>query len=249
MTAPSVGLDADLDEAAVGRVLDRVLDEVDEHLAHAVAVGRDGRALVFGHSSRAGCRAARARARHSTTRWTRSPGVEGLLDEVEAAGVELVGEEDLVDDAVQALGLVDDQRDEAVAPRLVEREVVAAECLRGAVDGGERRAELVGGGGDEFGLQLLEAPRVGDVAERVDDAAEEVDAGDGDPALAARGLEREGLRLDRARWPSPTGMRSARPFQPAIASPAGRPSTASRREAGDRLGGRVPEADRARRGR
>ena len=83
-------------------------------------------------------------------------GVEGLVDEVETAGVELVGEEDLVDDAVQPLGLVDDQRDEAIAARLVEREVVAAERLGGAVDGGQRRAQLVRGGGNEFGLQLLE---------------------------------------------------------------------------------------------
>ena len=52
-------------------------------------------------------------------------GVEGLLHEVEPPGVELVGQEDLVDDAVEALGLVDDQGDEAVAARLVEREVVA----------------------------------------------------------------------------------------------------------------------------
>src|ERR671915_1780104 len=35
-------LRAELDPAAVGGVLDRVLDEVDEDLSHAILVGRDG---------------------------------------------------------------------------------------------------------------------------------------------------------------------------------------------------------------
>ena len=175
-------------------------------------------------------------------------GVERLVHEVEAAGVELVREEDLVDDAVQPLGLVDDQGDEAVASGLVEGEVVAAERLGRAVDSRERRSELVRGRGDEVRLQLLEPARVGDVAERVDDAAEEVDAGDRDPALAAHGLQREGLGLHRLGGRA-DGDAVGKPL-PACDRVAGGPAQhLVGREAGDRLGGRVPEADRSRSGR
>ena len=118
-------------------------------------------------------------------------GVEGLGFEVEPARVELVREQDLVHDPAQPLGLVGDQRDEALAPGLVEREVVPEQRLRRAVDGGQRRAQLVRGGGDEVGLDLLEPARVGQVAERVDRAAEEAHPGDRDPAFAARGLDRD----------------------------------------------------------
>ena len=68
---------------------------------------------------------------------------------------------------------------------------MAEQRLRGAVDGSQRRAQLVRGRGDEVGLDLLEPARVGQVAERVDRAAEETHAGDRDPALATRGLDRD----------------------------------------------------------
>ena len=111
--------------------------------------------------------------------------VERLGLDVEPADVELVREQDLVDDPAEAVRLLDDQRDEPLAPRLVEREVVAAQGLRRAVHGRERRAQLVRGRRDELGLELVEPVRLGDVPERVDRPAEERDAGDRDPALAA----------------------------------------------------------------
>ena len=57
-------------------------------------------------------------------------GVERLGLEVEPADLELVREQDLVHDAGEAVGLVDDQRDEAFTSRVVEGEVVATQRLR-----------------------------------------------------------------------------------------------------------------------
>jgi hypothetical protein len=69
--------------------------------------------------------------------------IERLRLEVEPAGVELAGEQDLVDDPAKALGLVRDQGDEPVAPALVEGEVVPEQRLGCAVDRRQRRAQLV----------------------------------------------------------------------------------------------------------
>ena len=117
--------------------------------------------------------------------------VEGLGAEIEPPRVELVREQDLVDDPPEALRLVGDQRDEAVPSAFVEREVVTQKRLRGSVHGRERRAQLVGGSGDEVGLHLLEVVHLRQVAERIDGSAVEAHAGDRDPALAAFGLERD----------------------------------------------------------
>src|SRR5262249_22451447 len=149
-----VRLDADLDHAAIRRVLDRVLDEVDEHLPDLVAVGLDerhavGDAVTDLHARR-GVRAGRL-----DDALDQLGGVEGLRLEVEPAGVELARQQNLVDDPAKALGLVGDQRDEAVTAALVEGEVVSEQRLRGAVDGGQRRPQLVGRGRDEARLQLL----------------------------------------------------------------------------------------------
>ena len=64
-------------------------------------------------------------------------GVEDLGPQLERADVELIGQQDVVDDATQALGLVDDERDEALASRLIERRVGAA-----SGGAGERRPQL-----------------------------------------------------------------------------------------------------------
>src|SRR6266550_545259 len=117
--------------------------------------------------------------------------IERLGLEIEPTGVELAREQDLVHDPAEALRLVRDQRYEPVAAALVEREIVTQQRLSGAVDRGERRPQLVGCGRDEGRLQLLEPADVGQVAEGVDRAAEELDSGDRDPTLASLGLERD----------------------------------------------------------
>ena len=117
------------------------------------------------------CVGVRAELRHALEELGR---LERLGHEVEPPDVELVGEQDLVHDPAEALGLVDDQRDEPRAPpRRARSRGVAASALRR-----RQRAEsgLVGRSRDELGLQLVEAVRLGDVTERVDGAGEELDA-------------------------------------------------------------------------
>ena len=69
--------------------------------------------------------------------------VERLGRQIEPTGVELAGEQDLVDDPAEALRLVRDQRHEPVAAALVEGEVVAEQRLSGAVDRRQRRSQFV----------------------------------------------------------------------------------------------------------
>jgi hypothetical protein len=70
-------------------------------------------------------------------------GVEDVAPELEAPDVQLIGEEDVVDDPAEPLGLLDDERDEALSSGFVEGEIMAAERLSGAVDGCERCSQLV----------------------------------------------------------------------------------------------------------
>src|SRR4029453_337487 len=95
-------------------------------------------------------------------------GGDGLRAGGAPAPLELIREQDLVHDVGEPVGLVDDQRDEAVAPGRVEREVVPPQRLRRAVYGRERRAQLMRGRRDELRLELLEVVLLGDVAEAVD---------------------------------------------------------------------------------
>src|ERR1700730_16524075 len=62
---------------------------------------------------------------------------------LEPAGVELAGEQEVVDDVSQAGGLFDDDLEELPVHGLLELEVLARERQRRAVDRGERRAQLM----------------------------------------------------------------------------------------------------------
>ena len=136
--------------AAVGRVLDRVVDEVREHLAQLVGIGRD---------RRAGPPALRRRARGppglracaTSTTWLRasrrrsSRSRPAHLPRVEAARPE-----DVVHDAREPVGLA---RDHVEQPRRAAPARPRASrwrsVMRGAVDRGERRSQLVRDGRDE----------------------------------------------------------------------------------------------------
>ena len=162
--------------------------------------------------------------------------------EIQPPHLELVREQDLVDDPAEPLGLLDDQRDEPLTPRLVEREVVTAERLRRAVDGRERRSQLMRRSRNELRLQLVEPMRVGDVAESVDRAAEERDARDRDPPLSGLRLERQRLCRQRlARRANRNALGDSLPPRDRFANGAAEHRLG--REAGDRLGHRVPQAD------
>ena len=118
------------------------------------------------------------------------------MRDVEAAGVELAGEEDLRDDRGQPVGLALDDLEERLTLLRQQVEVGTPERPGGAVDGGERRPQLVGGGGDEVAAGTLECVLFAHVPQREDDALVEGDAGDGQPALVLAGRERQ---RDRAR--------------------------------------------------
>ena len=95
----------------------------------------------------------------------------------------------------------------------LEHDVVAPQRHRGAVDRGERRAQLVRDGRDEVALELLDGPLLGEVAERVDGALRELGGGEREPELAAGPVERERLLPRRrpvraASAPSTSGARA-----------------------------------------
>jgi hypothetical protein len=169
--------------------------------------------------------------------------VEELAPKLEGTDVELVREQDVVDDPPEPLGLVHDQRDEPLPARLVQGEIVPPQRLGGAVDGGQRGAQLVRGRGDELRLQLLEPPCLGEVAKGVHRSVEELHSRDGDPALPVLRLEWHGLRLH--------GLGSAHRDPIGQCLPLGddlrRLGTHHRLgvEARDRLHRRIPESDGA----
>ena len=131
------------------------------------------------------------------------------------AGVEPAREQDVVDDPGEPLGLAGDDREHPRCWSSLERDVVALQRHRGAVDRGERRPQLVRDGRDEVALQLLDGALLGQVAERVDGALRELGGGEREPELALAAVDRERLR-------------------PLAAGPSGQPaSTASAARADD----------------
>src|SRR5205085_9785695 len=76
--------------------------------------------------------------------------------DLDGVGVELPGEQDLVDDAREPGRLRLDHLEELRLVGRAEGDVVAAQRPDGAVDRGERRPQLVRRGRDEVAARLLE---------------------------------------------------------------------------------------------
>ena len=218
--------------AALGRVLDRVVDEVDQHLAHAILVGQrvhrvrghdELDAVAIGAPARGGRDLARERGH-----------VDGPERELHRAGLEARRREQAVDEPRQALGLGGDVAHERRAVVVAERRVGAQERLGESVDRGQRRAQLVRDGRDEVGLDLVEPALVRDVADREDGAGPllariaQRRAGDRQPDLAPAALEPD---LHRGARPGRGGLEAARavpsvsPSSLRSSSPSSRPST------------------------
>src|SRR5205823_7064606 len=175
-------IDPDLDLAALGRVLDRVVDEVDEHLPELVRVAEDRADAVALDAERDPVgQVERGRLEHPRGDLHRVAGLEIDLDGV---GVELAREQDLVDELGEPDRLVLDDLEEGEAVLLAQLDVLPAKGANGSVDGGERRAQLVRSGRDEVAARLLERMLVGDVAERVDRSLAEVHTRRRNPELA-----------------------------------------------------------------
>ena len=126
------------------------------------------------------------------------------------AGVEPAREQDVVDDPREPLRLAGDHLEHARLLLVPEHDVVAAQRHRGAVDRGERRAQLVRDGRDEVALQLLDRALVGQVAEGVDRAVRELGGRQREPELTARPVEGEGLLALARLLERPVGQRRRR---------------------------------------
>ena len=163
----------DVDRAAVRRVLDGVVEQVREDLAQLVRVGGDRRHVRARPRGRASRFPGRCARRGSTTADASSRRVAALDLDVQRARLEPAHPEDVVDDPREPLGLGGDDVEQPLTLRARARHRRALKGQRGAVDRRERRAELVRDRRDELALQALDAPLLGQVAERVDGAARE----------------------------------------------------------------------------
>ena len=182
----------ELDPSAGGRVLDRVLDEVRQDLPQHVGVGGDLGEVVSGRQldRHAGRRVGAGRLDDLERERCRVAVLDG---EGEAARVEPARCEHLVDDPRQAVRLPRDHGQEPPSMVFVEVDVLAPKRHRSAVDGRERRSQLVRDRGHELALEPLDAPLLGQVAERIDRPVRELDGGDRDPELAVAQVERQRL--------------------------------------------------------
>src|SRR5438876_8090202 len=117
---------------------------------------------------------------------------------LEAPGVELAREQEVVDDVGESRRLLHDYFEQLRLERLLELDVVAPKRQCRAVDRGKRSAELVGDGRNEVLADLFERAVLGGVAKRIDGPFLEADSRDGDPALCAVELEGQSLCRRRA---------------------------------------------------
>ena len=113
--AATDGLGSKLNVPAIGRILDRVLDQIEQNLSDLVPIGsneevRIGEANinlnVLGSMDACGLSDAVEQI----------VGIEWLGFEIHAPDIELVGEQDLVDDSPQPFGFFDDQMDQRSRP-------------------------------------------------------------------------------------------------------------------------------------
>jgi len=146
-----------LDAPALRRELHRVRNEVVEQLKHTTTIAFDpGRAVACQEERDAPAVGARV---HLVERFARDRLEVGVVDgEHETAGLEAGSEEQVVDEAQEAIGATRDHLDvpaalvvERCASILVQRELDVSD------DRGQRRAQVVRDEGDELVLQLIGA--------------------------------------------------------------------------------------------
>ncbi len=128
--------------SAVRRVLDRVVDQVREDLTELPCVCSNGRQRLRGLQHEVDVR----RRVHACSLDLELSDLQriALLDvDAQLAGVELAREQQIVDDLRQPARFLDDDLQQLVTQLGLELDVAAAQCECGAVDRGERRAQLV----------------------------------------------------------------------------------------------------------
>ncbi len=128
------------------------------------------------------------------------------------------------------------------AAQILGDDVFALEGLRCAVDGGDRRSQLMGDGRDEICLELLQPPLLSQIAECVNSPLGEAHPGDREPELTTLQLDRKRRRRTSGRSRSARdadGLRERLPAENHFLDGAAEHSLG--RNACDRLSGRVPK--------
>ena len=175
--------DDDDHASAIGE-LDGVADEIEQHLPEPIRIANDDRrhARVELHVEGEALRG-RARLQRVDQRRDLRARVEGLLDQLEPAGLDPGEVEQVVDDPQQRVGGRSRDRN---PPPLLGRQVAVERQLRHRQDPVHRRAQLVADVRDEFALgpaRILGAePRLVQVAGALRDAALEFHVAAREPA-------------------------------------------------------------------
>ena len=150
-------LDAELHTTALRRVLDRVVDEVQEDLAELVRVTDDRLQTTRDSIASSTVAAPSSEARIcSTTSRTRAATISSRTSRMRPC-VELVGDQDVADDPRQTLAPCAITSREPVLGVVVELDVAPPKRLGAAVDGRQRGAQLVRDGGDELAFSSSSA--------------------------------------------------------------------------------------------
>ena len=170
----------DVDGGVGRRELDGVADQIDHRLQNAVGIDEQLRRRGVDEDLHAGAVGHRlhrfAGLLQQLGDWHR------LSMQLHAARVHLLQVEDVVDQPAEAIGVGERDVEHALPFGRRIAEQAGAEEPDGAADGGQRRAQFVADGGDEFVFHPLDGQPLADVAEGDDDAGrgtEGVDDGAG----------------------------------------------------------------------
>jgi hypothetical protein len=150
------------------RELDGVGDEVDEHLEDAVGVGPDMNVAALDGEADVGLLGGGVEELSGALEELGHGAGDGV--ELGLAGADALEVEDVVDEADESVGVADGDVHHLAHFFGSGVEGAAAEQAEGGTERGERRAELVGDGGDELVLHAVELIALGDVGEGDDDA-------------------------------------------------------------------------------
>ncbi len=158
----------EVDLAAGGRELDGVRDEVVERLQDAVGVGPDVDAV--GREEDADVGPWGARLLHAGGAAEQVFGAAHGRVQLGFAAADAFEVEDVVDQADEAVGVADGDVEHLLGLLRAGRERSAGEQAERSAERGQRRAQLVGDGGDELVLHAVERAALGGVGEGDDDA-------------------------------------------------------------------------------
>src|SRR5436305_1099243 len=181
-----------------GGVLGRIADQVDEHLLDPAAIAEGGRAVRVG-SGDEGDRIGQVLAHRLDGLAHELTEVDAVALEPQLVAVEAARDQHVLRDLRQARALGADHLQQLAAALVAELDVVTHQRLGGADYRRHGRAQLVGDGGDELALGLVEPALDGQVAEGVDDPARASDGDEREPELLAVDLDRQRHRPRRRR--------------------------------------------------